>query len=210
MYRDKHRLTEVDMIRSLFYSIGLLSLSLGVSFVIHANMGAGPWDALAVGESRLFHLTIGTCIFLNGCILIGVNAFLLKERPRWLAALSIFLIGQLVDFWLRVTVTVLVPSDLTSQILFVVIGTTLIGLGISIYLQAGLPSSPMDTLMMALHHRFGLNLNHARLLNEAIAITLAIAAGGSIGIGTLIVACTLGSVIHFFYPIIERMYGKLT
>ncbi len=197
-------------VRFTFYCIGLLCLSFGVSLIIKGNLGAAPWDALAVGESYLFHLSIGTCIFLNGCILIVINALLLRERIEWPAALSIFLIGMMVDFWIKTGLSQVEPAGFTQQLSFVLAGILILGFGISIYLQAKLPSSPMDTFMIALHRRFGLNLRNARLLNEAIAITLAMVFHGPVGIGTVIVACTLGFIIHFFYPIMEHMYGKYT
>ncbi|MCA1056088.1 hypothetical protein LCM10_13900 [Rossellomorea aquimaris] len=195
-------------VRFAFYCIGLVCLSLGVSLIIKGDLGAAPWDALAVGESYLFHLSIGTCIFFNGCILIVINALLLRERIQWLAAISIFIIGMLVDFWIKSGLFWAEPYGFLQQLAFVLIGILILGIGIAIYLPAKLPSSPMDTFMIAIHHRFGLNLRNARLLNEAIAITLAMVAHGAVGIGTVIVACTLGFVIHFFYPITEHMYGK--
>ncbi|MDX8345109.1 hypothetical protein [Rossellomorea sp. YZS02] len=191
-----------------FYCIGLLALSLGVSLIIKGELGAAPWDALAVGESNLFHLSIGTCIFMNGCILICINALLLKESIQWLAALSIFIIGMMVDYWISMGLTFLEPAGFPQQLILVITGILLLGIGISIYLQAKLPSSPMDTFMVAIHRRIGLNLRNSRLLNEAIAITLAMMFHGAVGIGTVIVACTLGFIIHIFYPIMERMYGK--
>ncbi|MFI8576288.1 YitT family protein [Rossellomorea aquimaris] len=194
--------------RFIFYSIGLLALSLGVSLIIKGDLGAAPWDALAVGESTLFNLSIGTCIFINGCILICINALLLKEPIQWLAALSIFVIGMMVDYWITIGLETLEPSGFFQQLSLVLTGILLLGIGISIYLQAKLPSSPMDTFMVAIHRRFGLNLRNSRLLNEAIAITLAMLFHGAVGIGTVIVACTLGFIIHIFYPIMERMYGK--
>ncbi|NMH67780.1 hypothetical protein HF072_03155 [Bacillus sp. RO3] len=194
--------------RFIFYCIGLLTLSLGVSLIIKGDLGAAPWDALAVGESVLLQLSIGTCIFINGCILIFINALLLKESIQWLAALSIFVIGMMVDYWISIGLTSLEPEGFLQQLSLVLTGILLLGIGISIYLQAKLPSSPMDTFMVAIHRRFGLNLRNARLLNEAIAITLAMVVHGAVGIGTVIVACTLGFIIHIFYPIMERMYGK--
>ncbi|WP_064094348.1 YczE/YyaS/YitT family protein [Rossellomorea aquimaris] len=195
-------------VRFIFYCIGLFCLSLGVSLIIKGDLGAAPWDALAVGESYLFHLSIGTCIFINGCILICINAILLKERIEWLAALSIFVIGMLVDYWITVGLRTLEPIGFLQQLGLVLMGILILGIGISIYLQAKLPSSPMDTFMVAIHYRFGLNLRNSRLLNEAIAITLAILFHGAVGIATVIVACCLGFIIHFFYPIMERMYDK--
>ena len=114
----------------------------------------------------------------------------------------------MVDYWITIGLETLQPVGFIQQLSLVLTGILLLGIGISIYLQAKLPSSPMDTFMVAIHRRFGLNLRNSRLLNEAIAITLAMVFHGAVGVGTVIVACTLGFIIHIFYPIMERMYGK--
>ncbi|MEH7081006.1 hypothetical protein V7101_20765, partial [Bacillus velezensis] len=86
--------------RILFYVIGLLILTLGISLAITAGKGASAWDALAVGESTTFGLTVGTWIIINSSILLFVNAFLQKKRPDWLAAITFILIGRFLDLWL--------------------------------------------------------------------------------------------------------------
>jgi uncharacterized protein len=197
-------------VKLAFFSFGLLLLTAGISLIVKGNLGAAPWDALAIGESQLFHLSIGMCIFINGCLLIIVNSILLSERIEFFAAFSIFLIGMLVNFWISYGFINISPSGLLEQFSFTMIGIIMLGVGISIYLQAHLPSSPMDTFMVALHKRFGLNLNNARLLTEAIAVTLAVIFQGAVGVGTFLVACTLGFVIHFFYPIMEKIYDRWT
>lgn len=65
--------------RFLFFIIGMLILTMGVALIIRSNLGASAWDALAVGESQMFHLTVGTFVFINGVILIFINAFLMKK-----------------------------------------------------------------------------------------------------------------------------------
>lgn len=56
--------------RALFYIVGLLILTLGVALIIKSGLGASAWDALAVGEATMFSLTVGTCVFINGIVLI--------------------------------------------------------------------------------------------------------------------------------------------
>ncbi|MDQ0245471.1 putative membrane protein YczE [Bacillus fengqiuensis] len=192
--------------RSLFFTIGLLILTMGVALIIKSGLGASAWDALAVGESNMFGFTVGTAVFVNGIILIFINAALLKKKPEILAAATIFVIGALIDFWLLIVFKTFSPQGLISQSTSLVSGILTMGVGIAIYLQAKFPASPMDTLMVAIHTRFGLNLRTSRIISEGFALTLAFLFQGAIGVGTIIVTLTLGSVVQYFYPRFEQLF----
>lgn len=187
-------------IRFFFYSIGLILLTMGVSLIIKSQLGASPWDALAVGQSKIFGITVGTCVFINGVILIFLNAFLMKKRPELLAVFSILVIGLMIDFWLLIALKSLLPEALIWKWLVLAAGIIVTGIGVSIYLQAKFPASPMDTLMVAIQARFGFNLRNSRILSESFALLLAILFKGAIGIGTIVVTLALGFVVQFFYP----------
>lgn len=194
--------------RFAFFTLGLLILTLGVALIIKSNLGASAWDALAVGESRMFDLTIGTCVFINGIVLIFINAFLLKKRPEILAAATIFVIGMLIDFWLLVVLKDFSPQAVFLQYTALISGILTMGIGVAIYLQAKFPSSPMDTLMVAIHTRFNLNLRTSRIISETFALLLAFLFKGAIGVGTIIVTASLGFVVQYFYPMFAQMLKR--
>jgi uncharacterized protein len=196
------------MRRSLFFTIGLFILTLGVSLIIKSGLGASAWDALAVGQSRMFGITVGTAVFMNGIVLIALNAVIMKKRPDILATATIFVIGLLIDFWLLIVLGEFAPSMLINQFIALGFGILTVGLGVAIYLQAKFPASPMDTLMVAIHTRFGLNLRNSRLLSEGFALTLAFLFRGDIGIGTILVTVLLGFVVHYLFPISEQLFEK--
>ncbi len=195
--------------RLLFFSIGLLILTMGVALIIRSGLGASAWDALAVGESRLFDMTVGTAVFINGMVLIGLNAIIMKKKPDILAAGTIFVIGFLIDFWLLIVFNNYAPVMLGKQIFALGSGILTMGIGIAIYLQAKFPASPMDTLMVAINTRFGLNLRNSRLISEGFALSLAFIFRGDIGIGTILVTLLLGSVVQYTYPLFQQLFeGK--
>ncbi|WP_254871167.1 YitT family protein [Bacillus sp. Marseille-Q1617] len=194
--------------RSVFFTIGLFILTMGVSLIIKSGLGASAWDALAVGESRMFGITVGTAVFINGIVLIILNAVIMKKRPDVLATLTIFVIGLLIDFWLLIVLADFAPVMMVNQFIALAIGIMTVGIGVSIYLQAKFPASPMDTLMVAIHTRFGLNLRNSRILSEGFALTLAFLFKGDIGIGTILVTVLLGFVVQYMYPIFEQLFEK--
>lgn len=195
-------------LRFAYFVVGLIILTAGVALIIKAGLGASAWDALAVGQSNLFNLTVGTFVFINGIILMFINAFLLKKKPELLAAGTIFIIGLLIDFWLLIVFKGFNPTDIVLQVLTLIIGILTLGVGIAIYLQAKFPASPMDTLMIAIHKRFKLNLRNSRILSEGFALLMAFIFRGAIGVGTIVVTLTLGPVVQYFYHRFEKRFHK--
>jgi uncharacterized protein len=196
--------------RFAFYFLGIFILTLGIALIIKANLGAAAWDAFAVGESKTFQLSVGTFVFINGMILIFINAFLLKKKPEFLAAVTVFVIGMLIDFWLKVGLSGFAPTGFGAQTVTLFVGIFALGIGIASYLQAEFPASPMDTIMVAISTRFGLSYRSARMISEGLALAFAVVFQGAIGVGTIVVTITIGFIIQFFFPILEQLLVRIS
>ncbi|PET78171.1 membrane protein [Bacillus sp. AFS001701] len=198
------------IIRTLFYLIGLLFLTLGISLAIKAGLGASAWDALAVGESKTFGLSVGNWIIINSSILLFVNAFLQKKRPDWLAAITFILIGRFLDFWLTVESEHLFDSNMVTRYIQLVLAILSMTIGIAVYLQAKFPLSPIDDLMISLNKRFGVSLGVAKTIGEVFALVLAFLLKGPIGIGTVLITFSIGPILQRLRGPIEKLYIKLS
>ncbi|MFX3625522.1 MAG: YitT family protein [Ectobacillus sp.] len=195
--------------RFLFFITGISILTLGVSLTLKANLGAGPWDALSAGQSKTFGLTIGVWVIINGLLLLFVNAYLLKEMPQFFAVITFVLIGSMIDFWLLKVLRDWNPTELIYRGGTLVCGIILLALGVSMYLQSRYPVNPIDHLMIALHRRFGVNLMAAKTIGEMTALVFAILLKGPIGVGTLVIAFTIGPIIQIFYEPVEQFMTKV-
>ncbi|MEH7453400.1 YczE/YyaS/YitT family protein [Gottfriedia acidiceleris] len=198
------------IIRILFYLIGLLFLTLGISLAIKAGLGASAWDALAVGESETFGLSVGNWIIINSSILLFVNAFLQKKRPDWLSAITFILIGRFLDFWLTVESEHLFDSNTITRYIQLVLAILSMTIGIAIYLQAKFPLSPIDDLMISLNKRFGVSLGVAKTIGEVFALVLAFLLKGPIGIGTVLITFSIGPILQRLRGPIEKLFIKLS
>jgi uncharacterized protein len=196
--------------RILFFLIGLLALSLGISLAIVSGLGSGAWDALNVGLAETIGFTPGTWVILVGIFLIILNAFLLQTRPDIGAVITLFITGVFIDFWLLQIFNDLVLNEFLSKMLFLLAGLLSMGIGISIYMQAKFSLSPIDNLMLALRKRFGFSFMVAKTVGEIIALILAFFFGGPIGIGTLLVTFAVGPLIQLFSPHFDGLFKRLT
>jgi len=197
------------IIIALFYLIGLTFLSLGISLMILAELGAGPWDAMYVGLSDTIGLSVGTWIFIVGILLILLNGFLMKKTPDFMAIITIFIIGALIDFWLLLVFSQFETESLALRIFMLIAGIVIIAIGIASYLQSNFARNPMDSLMMAIQYRTGKSLAFSKTCMELTVLVIAFIIGGPIGIGTVLSTLTIGPLIQFFYSPVTRLCGRL-
>ncbi len=180
---------------------GLSILGLGVAMLLAADLGAAPWDVLHQGIARRTSLAVGTTVMVVG-LLVLVAWIPLQLRPRVGTILNAALVGPMVDLGLAVLPH---PAGLPSRIAYLLLGTLLFGLGAGLYIAAGLGPGPRDGVMTGLADR-GLPVRWVRTGLELGALVVGAALGGTVGIGTLVVALALG---HIIQPVMEKTVPRL-
>jgi uncharacterized membrane protein YczE len=177
--------------------VGLLLCGAGVSLMINADLGLAPWDVLHQGIAQHTSLGIGTVAIIVGfAVLLMWLPF--KQRYGLGTLCNVVLIGLTIDVLLAV-----LPDDLPMavRIVFLLVGVLLFGPGSGYYIGVGMGPGPRDGLMTALAAR-GYSVRLVRTVLEVSVLAIGFALGGSVGIGTLLFAFTIGPNVHFW---LERL-----
>ena len=171
---------------------GLAFVGLGVAFTKQANLGLGPWDVLGDGLAQLIGIELGTA-----SIIIGVLVLLLwipiREKPGIGTLTNILLIGAFMNIALGVVQS---ASGIFLQSVWLTAGLLLIGLGSVLYLGSQLGAGPRDGLMLGLSSKTGWSVRLTRTALEIAALIGGWLLGGAIGVGTVIIALTIGPLIQ--------------
>ena len=156
--------------------------------LIAANAGVSPWTVLAQGLSVKTGYSIGLTTFIVSisvlCLWIP-----LKQKPGIGTILNTIIISIVLDVSLHYLPT---PESFFSQILQVLIGVLIVGLGSGFYLIANLGPGPRDGLMTGLQKKTNLPIALIRTLIEMSAIVFGWYLGGVVGIGTIVFALGIG------------------
>ncbi|PRO66382.1 YczE/YyaS/YitT family protein [Alkalicoccus urumqiensis] len=202
------------MRRSLVYAAGLFLLATGVSFSIAAGFGVSPVSSLAVAVTITTGITVGVTTVLANVLFIVIQMALGKTvTPAGFGMqfLAAFVFGVFIDSTLWVLETVYIPETLFSRSLFLGISLLLIAAGLFSYISAKFPLMPYDAMTQAVSARFFWPFARAKVtsdgINVACAGTLCLAVTqtfGSIGIGTLIAAASVGRLIGLFSRLFQQ------
>lgn len=195
-----------NKMKYMYYGLGILVLSLGISLTIQSGLGTSPFDALLVGLSEEVGLTVGSWEVLISAILLLCNSILTRKKPILLGLITAFITGIGIDLWLFVVKNTIDPNALLSKLICFGIGLVLIGLGTAIYLQTKFASTPIDHLTLIIRDLSKRTILFSRTLVYALFLVLAIIFKGPIGIGTLLTVCLGGMILHFLMPFVERRF----
>jgi uncharacterized membrane protein YczE len=176
--------------------LGLVLYGVSASLLVLARLGLDPWDVFHQGLARHSGLAIGTWSILVG-LCVMVLWIPLRQRPGIGTVSNVVLIGGTMDVVLG---HVSSPHALGWRVACLVAGVFLSGVATGAYIGAGLGPGPRDGLMTGLVARGG----SIRVVRTGIELTVLVTGwllGGTVGVGTVLYAVSIGPLAHVFVPL---------
>lgn len=172
--------------------VGLVLYGATMGLMVRSGLGLNPWDVLHEGLSGLSGLTFGTVTVLVG-VLVLLAWIPLRQRPGLGTIANVFVIGVAVDatLWLLPE-----PEHLAVRIAYLVLGIVGNGVAGGLYIGAGLGPGPRDGLMTGLVRRTGRSVRLVRTSLELAVLATGWAIGGTVGLGTVLYALTIGPIVQ--------------
>ncbi len=178
---------------------GLLLYGGSMGLQIRSVLGLDPWDVFHDALSKRTGLTFGTITAITGALML-LCWLPLRQRPGVGTVCNILLIAVAVDATLFVLPT---PGPLIARIALLVAGVVLNGLATALYIGARLGPGPRDGLMTGLHARTGLSVRLVRTLIEVTVLAVGWLLGGTVGVGTVVYALSIGPLTQAFLPLVS-------
>ncbi|AQS45570.1 YitT family protein [Bacillus velezensis] len=188
----------------VFYVLGIMILTFGISVTIQSDLGTSPFDALIVGLSVHAGLTVGSWEIIIAFLLICCNSMLKRQRPEFSGMITAFITGIGIDMWLFFLHRVITPELWYGKAGCFAIGLVVIGIGTATYLHTNFAPIPVDQLTLIVRELTGRSIFFSRTVIYFIFFILAVMLKGPVGIGTLLTVCLGGIILHFFMPITGR------
>jgi len=179
--------------------LGLLLFAVGILFTLHADLGMGPWDVFHKGASLHLPFTLGQMIQIAGVTLLVIS-YLLGEKPGLGSLCNMFFIGLFVDL-IDALGIITTPDGLVLQFLMLLAGIKAIGWGTFFYLTVQLGAGPRDGLMVGLVKLTKKPVWLIRGSIETTALIVGYFLGGPVGVGTIIIALTIGLSVQLAFRI---------
>jgi uncharacterized membrane protein YczE len=178
---------------------GLVLYGISSSLLVLAGLGLDPWDVFHQGLSRTFGLAIGTWAIIVGALVL-LLWIPLRQRPGIGTVSNVVLIGLTMNVVLG---HVHAPHAMVVRVACLGLGVFLNGVATGAYIGAGLGPGPRDGLMTGLAAR-GHSIRVVRTGLEVTVLVTGWLLGGTVGVGTVVYALSIGPLAHVFIPLFAR------
>jgi uncharacterized protein len=172
---------------------GLALFGFAVALMIRSNLGLGPWDAFHVGLHTLTGMTVGMASIVVGVVIVAASWFI-GVRPGPGTVVNMVGVGLFIDLMLPI-----VPNapGLWAAFGYFAVAIVVCGFASGLYIGAGLGKGPRDGLMIGLSQRFDVRVGRLRTGCELFVLLCGWLMGGTVGIGTVIFAVTIGPAMQW-------------
>ena len=179
--------------------LGLVLYGFSSSLLVLATLGLDPWDVFHQGLSRTFGLAIGTWAIIVGAVVL-LFWIPLRQRPGIGTVSNVVLVGLTMNVVLG---HVGAPHAMAARVACLVCGVFLNGVATGAYIGAGFGPGPRDGLMTGLASR-GHSIRVVRTGLEMSVLVTGWLLGGTVGVGTVVYALSIGPLAHVFIPLFAR------
>ena len=175
---------------------GLLLYGASMALQIRAGLGLDPWDVFHQGVADRTGLSFGTVVVITGAVVL-LAWVPLRQRPGIGTVSNVVVIGVAVDASLA-----LLPAAGSTSVGLAMLfaGVGLNGVASGAYIGAGLGPGPRDGLMTGLVRRTGGSVRVVRTSIEVGVLAVGAALGGTVGLGTVLYAFSIGPLVHVMLP----------
>jgi uncharacterized membrane protein YczE len=177
--------------------LGLVLFGVSSAMIFASGFGLGPWDVFHEGLSEQLDISLGWAV-----IGVGLAVLLLwiplRQHPGLGTISNAIVIGLVIDG----TLTFLgEPDSMAARAGLLAAGVVCNGVATGLYIGAGLGPGPRDGLMTGMAAR-GHSIRVVRTAIELSVLTIGWTLGGTVGVGTIVYALSIGPLAHFFIPLL--------
>ncbi|MFZ7135007.1 YczE/YyaS/YitT family protein [Avibacterium avium] len=180
----------------------LMLLGLGDGLLLLSNLGSAPWTVLSQGVALQAGFSVGWASLIISAIVM-LMWFPLKLKMGLGTVLNMLLIALALGLTVA---SIPAPTTLFTRFVYAIVGILLFGIASAFYLTCHQGAGPRDGLMVGLCHRFHWKVGTVRTLMEVSVCALGFLLGGTVGIGTLLFAFSIGWVVQITLTLLKRRY----
>lgn len=198
--------------RYVFFTLGLFVSAFGVSFITKAQLGTSPISSLPYTLSIGLPLTMGTFTFLLNMVLIIGQVIFLKKDFKKIQLIQIpisVIFGYFIDLTMGI-LSFLNPTTYILKVLFLLIGCSILALGVSIEVIANVVMLSGEAFVKAISTKLNKEFGITKVFFDVTLVCCSILVSlllyhKLVGVreGTIAAALIVGFLAKFF----NRKFG---
>ena len=184
------------MSKQVRYVFGLSLLGIGITLTLQAGLGAGVWDLLAFGLMTKYGVTFGFWQNVSYITIISMVSLVFKKKFKWQVLIPGIFLGVFIDILMLMDFTAILGSWT-----MIILGSLIIGVGISLYTSQNLLPTAVDYLMLEINENTKLDEFFSKLITDLFPLIVSLILGFKPEIGTLVTFVLVPITMRFYVNI---------
>ena len=185
---------------------GVVIIGLGVAIFLLTDFGMDPFTMLVNGVHKTFPMVSnGLAHFLLSVILLVIIFFTARRYIFLGTIVAMAFTGLFVDIW-SALLAPFISADMpiAARILFLAVGTVVMGAGVSLFTQPRMGAGPNDLVSIILSEKLRFQIRWTRIAVDAMWVILGMLLGSKLGLGTVVGLALTGPSIQMFNALFAR------
>ena len=189
---------------------GNILVGLGIAIFKFAALGNDPYTGMNMALAETLGIPFPTLQLGVNLLFFLLQLVFARQLIGFGTLFNALFIGSLVDFFYRVMAGAIGgPGTFPVQLLVMLIGMVICSFGLSLYQCSDLGVSPYDAASLILDKKLArIPYLWCRIFTDGVCALICFAAGGIVGVGTLVTAFGFGPFIAAFNRVVSPMIGK--
>ncbi|MCY7150894.1 DUF6198 family protein [Streptococcus gallolyticus subsp. gallolyticus] len=200
--------------RLIMYFLGLFTMTIGVALSVKSNLGVSPVSSIPYTMTCIWGIEMGKATIIFHCFLVLLQMILLRRNFKPVNLLQVLVgivFGYFTTFCNWGVSFLPTPENLVIRLLMMLISTVIIAFGIFMYLPPNIMPLAGEGAMKAVSDVTGIAFPKVKVgfditmvVISLISCLIFIKGLGSVGIGTIVAAFLVGSILN----VIENVLGN--
>lgn len=201
-------------IRVPMYFIGLFIMTIGIAISVKSNLGVSPVSSIPYTMTCVWGIEMGKATILYHTILVLLQIVILRKdfKAGSLLQVAVGIVFGYFTTFCNYCVSYLPSTDnLAIRVLMMLISTVFIAFGIFLYLPADVMPLAGEGIMKAISDMAHIEFSRVKIAFDVSMVVIStvvclvmIHGLGSVGVGTIIAALLVGTVLG----VITKLFGK--
>ena len=179
---------------------GFALFGLAINIYVNSSLGLDSWDVLQMALTYHLPITLGESS-IGVAALVVVADLMLKEPLGWGTIANMIFVGVWIDILKPYVPTV--PVQFALELIYLLVGTVIMGFATAIYIAVDAGAGPRDSLMLAVARIGKVSVRVARAAIEISVVVIGWFLGGPVWLGTLVAALAIGPIVQFAFKIFK-------
>lgn len=196
---------------TIVITLGLIISAFGTALFYAAELGSSPMASFCDGLHNLLNISYGSANTLANMALLVIMLVVERSYINIGTVLCVFVIGPFVNLFTPFLAGMNLNSQMMAlRILFTIIGTAFMGVGLGLYVAVDRGYGPLEGFVKYFCAKTGYSYSNVKIIQDVLLMLGGVLLSAKWGVGTVVAIVLTGPLIQLSVEFFSKFIKKDT